>query len=77
MSMALDYRSRDMQKLFQESPRRRRIDETMRVSFLSRFPEEEWERYQSELEQKAGVTWNRVTFMERTWDLIRTYGRSP
>ena len=46
----------------------------MRVCFLSTLPEEEWERYQSELERKAGVTWNRVTFMERTWDVIRTYG---
>ena len=47
---------------------------TMRVSFLSTLPEEEWERHQSELERKAGVTWNRVTFMERTWDVIRRYG---
>ena len=45
----------------------------MRVSFLSTLPEEEWERYQSELERKTGVTWNRVTFMERTWDVIRRY----
>ena len=46
----------------------------MRVSFLSTLPEEEWERYQSELERKTGVTWNRVTFMERTWDVIHRYG---
>ena len=46
----------------------------MRVSFLSTLPEEEWERYQSELERETGVTWNRVTFMERTWDVIRRYG---
>ena len=46
----------------------------MRVSFLSTLPEEEWERYQSELECETGVTWNRVTFMERTWDVIRRYG---
>ena len=46
----------------------------MRVSFLSTLPEEEWKRYQSELERKAGVTWNRVTFMERTWDVIRRCG---
>ena len=45
----------------------------MRVSFLSALPEEESERYQSELERKAGVTSNRVTFMERTWDVIRRY----
>ena len=70
----MDYRSRDIQKLFHGSPRRRKNDETMRVSFLSTLPEEECERYQSELERKAGVTWNRVTFMERTWDVIRRYG---
>ena len=46
----------------------------MRVSFLSTLPEEEWERYQSELERKTGVTWSRVTFMERTWDMIPIYG---
>ena len=75
IGLAMDYRSRDIQKLLHESPRRRRIDnETIRVSFLSTLPEEEWERYQSELERKAGVTWNRVTFMERSWDVIRRYG---
>ena len=75
IGLAMDYRSRDIQKLLYESPRRRRrLDENMRVSFLSTMREEEWERYQSELERKAGVTWNRVTFMERTWDVIRRYG---
>ena len=74
IGLAMDYRRKDIQKLLHESPRTRRIDETMRVSFLSTLPEEEWERYQSELKQKAGVTWNRVTFMERTWDVIRRYG---
>ena len=51
-SLAMDHRSRDLQKLLHESPRRRRIEETMSVSFLSTLPEEEWERYQSELERK-------------------------
>ena len=46
----------------------------MRVSFLSTLPEEEWERYQSELEGKTGATWSRVNFMERSWDVIRRYG---
>ena len=73
-SLALDYWSRDLQKLLHESPRRRKIEETMRVSFLSTLPEEEWESYQSELERKTEVPWNRVTFMERTWDVIRIYG---
>ena len=63
IGLAMDYRSRDIQKLLHESPRRRHIDETMSVSFLSTLPEEEWERYQSELERKAGKTWNPVTFM--------------
>ena len=49
--LARDYRSRDPQKLLHESPRRRKIEEAMRVSFLSTLPEEEWERYQSELER--------------------------
>ena len=74
ISLAMDYRRRKLQKLLRESPRRRKIEESMRVSFLSTLPEEEWERYQSELERETGVTWNRVTFMERTWDVIRRYG---
>ena len=74
ISLAMDYRRRDLQKLLHESPRRRKIEENMRVSFLSRLPEEEWERYQSELQRETGVTWKRVTFMERTWDVIRRYG---
>ena len=74
IGLAREYRSRNTQKLLHESPRRRKIDETIRVQFLCTLPEEEWERYQSELERKAGVTWNQVTFMERTWDVIRRYG---
>ena len=58
ISLAMDYRRRHLQKLLQESPRKRQIEETMRVSFLSTLPEDEWERYQSELERKTGVTWN-------------------
>ena len=61
-------------KIAPESPRRRKIEESMRVSFLSTLPEEEWERYQGELESKTGATWNRVNFMERSWDVIRRYG---
>ena len=60
--------------MLHESPRRRKIEESMRVSFLSTLPEEEWERYQSELESKTGATWSRVNFMERSWDVIRRYG---
>ena len=72
ISLAMD-RRKELQKLLHESPRRRKIEESMRVSFLSTLPEEEWERYQSELERETGVTWNGVTFMERTWDVICRY----
>ena len=74
ISQARECRSRDPQRLLHESPRRRKIEESMRVSFLSTLQEEEWERYQSELEGKTGATLNRVNFMERSWDVIRRYG---
>ena len=70
ISQARECRSRDPQRLLHESP----TEESMRVSFLSTLPEEEWERYQSELETKTGATWSRVNFMERSWDVIRRYG---
>ena len=41
ISLAMDCRRRDLQKLLHESPRRRKIEENMRVSFLSMLPEEE------------------------------------
>ena len=74
ITLAMDYRRRDLQKRLHESAWRRKIEENMRVSFLSTLSEEEWERYHSELQRETGVTWNRVTFMERTWDMIRRYG---
>ena len=74
ISQARECRNRDPQRLLHESPGRRKIEESMRVSFLSTLPEEEWKRYQSELERKTGATWNRVNFVERSWDVIRRYG---
>ena len=41
VGLALDSRNRERQKLLHESPRRIGIDETMRVSFLGTFPEED------------------------------------
>ena len=73
VSLAIDNRSRNLQKLLHDSPRRR-IEEIMRLFFLNTLPEEEWENNQSELERKTVVTWSRVTFMEGTWDVIRRYG---
>ena len=77
ISQARECRNRDPQRLLHESPRRSKIEESMRVSFLSTLPGEEWERYQSELERKTGATWNRVNFMERSWDVISRYGTQP
>ena len=74
ISQARECRNTDPQRLLHESPRRRKIEESMRASFLSTLPEEEWERYQSELESKTGTTWSRVNFMEGSWDVIRRYG---
>ena len=74
ISQAREYRSRDPQRLLHESPRRRKIEESMKISFLKTLPEEEWERYQMELEGKTGATWSRVNFMEKSWDVIRRYG---
>ena len=64
--LALDSRRRDAHNLFHESPRRRSIDKILKGSFLGTFSEEEYERYQSELQRKTGVTCNRVAFMEKT-----------
>ena len=74
ISQSRECRNRDPQRLLHDSPRRRKIEESMRVSFLNTLPEEEWERYQSELESKTGATWNRVNFMKRSWDVIVRYG---
>ena len=74
ISQVRECRSRDPQKLLYESPRRRKIEESMKISFLSTLPEVEWERYQMELEGKTGAIWSRVNFMEKSWDVIRRYG---
>ena len=67
MSLMEAHQRRDTSRLLCESPRRRRIDESMRVAFLNTLPEEEWERYQSW--RSVGVA-----FMESSWDVIRGYG---
>ena len=66
ISQARECRSRDPQRLLNESPRRRKIEESLRLSFLSTLPEKKWERYQSELDSKTGATWSRVNLMERS-----------
>ena len=73
-SLVEAHQSRGAHKLLCESPRRRRIDQSMPVAFLSTFPEEEWERHRGELERKTGEAWTRVFFMESSWSIIRRYG---
>ena len=67
MSLVEAHQRRNESKLLSESPRRQRIDESMRVAFLGTLPEEEWESYQSELEKKTGETWTRVAFQVSPW----------
>ena len=61
-SLALESQSGNVQKLLYESPRRRRVDEAMRVSFLSMLPEEELERYPGEFERKTGIVLSRLSW---------------
>ena len=74
MSLVEAYQRKGESKLLNESPRRKRIDESMRVAFLGTLPEEEWERYQSELERKTGEGCMRVAFMKSMWSINRRYG---
>ena len=53
-SLSEAHQRRDAPKLLCDSPRRRRIDESMRIAFLSTLPEEGWDSYQSELDKKTG-----------------------
>ena len=53
--LALDSQRRYVHKLLGESPRRRRIDKTMRVSFLDTLPGGGMGKYQSELERQTRV----------------------
>ena len=73
-SLIRAHQRRGAPKLLCESPRWRRIDESLRVAFLITLPEDEWEHNQSELERKTDEAWTRVAFMESTWSVIRRYG---
>ena len=53
-----------------ESPRRRRIEGTARVPFLGTLPEEEWEFYHRDHENRTGCNMDRVAFMEEVWTVV-------
>ena len=62
------------QKLLMESPRRRRIEGTARVSFMGTLPEEEWEVHYRDHENRTGCRMDRVAFMEEVWAVVQSYG---
>ena len=57
-----------------KSPRRRRIEGTARVLFLGILPEEEWEVYHGDQENRTGCSMGRVAFMEEVWSVVQSYG---
>ena len=57
-----------------ESPRRRRIEGTVRVPFLGTLPEEEWEMHHRDHENRTGCNMDRVAFMEEVWAVVQSYG---
>ena len=62
------------QRILMESPRRRRIERSARVSFLGTLPEEEWEVHHRDHENSTGCRLDRVAFMEEVWTVVRSYG---
>ena len=61
-------------KLLMESPRRRRIEGTVRVPFLGTLPEEEWEVHHGDHESRTGCRMDSVAFMEEVWTVVQSYG---
>ena len=57
-----------------ESPRRRRIESTARVPLLGILPEEEWEVYHNDHENRTGCNMDRVAFMEEVCTVMHCYG---
>ena len=57
-----------------ESPRRRRIEGSVRVLFLGLLPEEKWEVHHRDHENRTGCRLDRVAFMEEVWPVVKSYG---
>ena len=57
-----------------ESPRRIRIEGTVRVPFLGTFPKEEWEVHHRDHENKTGCIMDRIAFIEEVWTVVQCYG---
>ena len=71
-------------KHLMRSPRRRRIEAQFekknrstgaaRAQFLGTLPEEEWEVYHRDHENRTGCNMDRVVFMEEVWTVVQRYG---
>ena len=61
-------------RLLIESPRRRRIEGTARVTFLGKLPEEEREVHHRDHENRTGGRMDRVAFIEEVWTVVQSYG---
>ena len=58
-------------KLLMESPRKRRIEGTVRAHFLGTLSEEEWEVHHRD---RTGWNMDSVAFMEEVWTVVQCYG---
>ena len=61
------------QRLLMKSPRRRRIEGAARVPFLGTLPDEEWEVYHRDHENRTGCKLDKVAFMEEVWTVVQSY----
>ena len=61
-------------KILMESPRRRRIEGTVRVLFLGTLPQEEWEVYHIDRKIRTGCNMDRVAFIDEVWTVVQGYG---
>ena len=61
------------QSFLMESPRRRRIEGSVRVPLLGTLPKEEWEVHHRDHENRTGCRLDRVAFMEEVWSLVQSY----
>ena len=59
-----------------ESPRRRRIEGTARVTFLKTLPEEEWKVYNRDHENRTGCNMDTIAFMKWVWTVVQCTGPS-
>ena len=62
------------QRLLMESPRRRRTEGAVRVSFLGTLPKEEWQVHHRDHENRTGCRLDKVAFMEEVWTVVQSYG---